>query len=1066
MTPERWHTVKKILAAALEQPPAERSAYLDQACTEPEVRREVELLIGAHERAGDGGFMERSPIEALRSAQTGEAMPSGQSFEAVPSEQSGEDMRPAQTERHGKALKNGARLGPYEILGALGAGGMGEVYRARDSRLDRTVAIKVLPAGLLTDEPARRRFRKEALALARLSHPNIAAVYDVGDQEGVDYLVMECVPGMSLAQKLKSGPLPAKEVASLGVQIASALEEAHEQGVVHRDLKPANIMVTPKGHAKVLDFGLAKLLAPAEAGEVTMSLGATRGPVGTLLYMSPEQAEGKAVDSRSDLWSFGVVLYESLTGKRPFEGGSALALLRAVTEDTPKPLRKLSPDTPEEADRIVSHALEKDVTKRYQSAAEMSRDLSAVAFHLSDAAIEPASRNVRLPFKYAIPAGLLAAFLAAGGFWFYQRSEKRHWAREEAIPSIAKLEDDDQSLAAFLLLKQAEKYLPSDPQLAQVAADDTRVVSIASSPPGATVEIQDYLLPNSEWYRLGETPITNITIPTGCFRWKVSKQGVGEFVSAPETYEQMNFALDSEQAAPPGMSWVDGRPWASFIQFVGPVGGYTLPSFYIDRFEVTNRQYQEFVDSGGYAKRELWPDKFVEDGRELSWSEAMDTFRDSTGRPGPSTWEGGHYPEGQADYPVSGVSWYEASAYAAFAGKSLPAFAQWYLTAPPDEGPYIIRASNISLNSLAPVGAFRGLGPYGTYDMAGNVREWVQNDAGENRKFILGGAWNSQSYFYSDPEALSPFDRSPTNGFRCVRNTAPLPQDATATIKTIDRDFSAFKPASDDVFRVYRAMYAYDKTPLNAKVEGVVQDTADWREEKITYDAAYNNERMAAYLFVPKKVQPPYQTVIFFPSANILSIHSSQTLGDIKFFDYIVQSGRAVLYPVYQDTYERRLKHVLPGSSSDMEYLTQRAKDVGRSLDYLATRTDIDNDKLAYLGVSMGSAEGVIYSALYQDKLKTAVFLDGGYFLYHPPIGGDQADFAPRLKKPVLMVNGRYDYVFAVKKAQDPMFRMLGAPEADKRHVLLDTPHDVTNRRPELVKEVLAWLDKYLGRIN
>lgn len=1048
MTPERWQAVKKILAAALERPPAERAAYLDSACEEPDVRHEVDSLIAAHDQAGGGGFMERSPIEAMRSAQ------------------SGDTPRSAQAEGDEHALKSGSKLGPYEILGTLGAGGMGEVYRARDTRLDRVVAIKVLPPGLLTDEPARRRFRKEALALARLSHPNIAAVYDVGDQEGVDYLVMECVPGMSLAQKLKSGPLPAKEVASLGVQIASALEEAHEQGVVHRDLKPANIMVTPKGHAKVLDFGLAKLLAPAEAGDVTMSFEATRGPVGTLLYMSPEQAEGKVVDSRTDLWSFGVVLYESLTGKAPFEGRSALALLRAVTEDTPNPLRKLSPDTPEEADRIVSHALEKDVTKRYQSAAEMSRDLSAVAVRLSGTATEPASRNVRMPLKYAIPAGLLVAFLAAAGYWFYQRSEKRRWAREEAVPAIAKLEDDDQFLVAFRLLKQAQKYLPGDPQLAQVAADDTRVVSIASTPPGATIEIQDYLSPNSKWYRLGETPLTNITIPTGYFRWKVSKPGAGEFVSAPETYDQMNFALDSEQAAPPGMSWVGGQRWANFIQFVGPVGGYLLPSFYIDRFEVTNRQYQEFVDSGGYQKQEFWTEKFVQDGRELSWSEAMDILRDSSGRPGPSTWEGGHYPEGQADYPVSGVSWYEASAYAAFAGKSLPAFAQWYLAAPPAAGPYIIRASNISLNNLAPVGSFRGLGPYGTYDMAGNVREWMLNDAGENRKFILGGAWKSQSYFYSDPEALSPFDRSPENGFRCVRNLAPLPPAATATVKTMDRDFSVFKPVSDDVFRAYRAMYAYDKTPLNAKVEGVVQDTADWREEKITYDTAYNNERMAAYLFVPKKVQPPYQTVIFFPSANILSIHSSQTLGDIKFFDYIVQSGRAVLYPVYQDTYERRLKHVLPGSSSDLEYLTQHAKDVGRSLDYLATRPDIDNDKLAYLGVSMGSAEGVIYSALFQDRLKAVVFLDGGYFLYRPPIGGDQADFAPRLKKPVLMVNGRYDYVFSVEKAQDPMFRMLGTPEADKRHVELDTPHDVTNRRPELVKEVLAWLDKYLGRVD
>jgi pimeloyl-ACP methyl ester carboxylesterase len=253
---------------------------------------------------------------------------------------------------------------------------------------------------------------------------------------------------------------------------------------------------------------------------------------------------------------------------------------------------------------------------------------------------------------------------------------------------------------------------------------------------------------------------------------------------------------------------------------------------------------------------------------------------------------------------------------------------------------------------------------------------------------------------------------------------------------------------------------------LNAKVESVVQDTADWREEKITFDAAYNNERMAAYLFLPKKVSPPFQTVAFFPSARVLDLANSQTLGDIKFFDYIVQSGRAVLYPIYQGTYERRVKGVLPGTSQDLEYMTERYKDLARSIDYLETRSDIDRNKLAYLGVSMGSAEGVIFTALAQDRLKAVVFLDGGYFLYTPPAGGDQADFAPRLKKPVMMVNGRFDYVFSVDTAQDPLFKMLGTPAADKRHVEFDTPHDVTERRPELIQNVLAWLDKYLGRVD
>jgi eukaryotic-like serine/threonine-protein kinase len=658
--------------------------------------------------------------------------------------------------------------------------------------------------------------------------------------------------------------------------------------------------------------------------------------------------------------------------------------------------------------------------------------------------------------------------IAAGG-WFFHRNSKRQWAREEAIPQIADLIVKGKPLAAFDVLQQAEKYLPSDPQLERISAQNNDSVDITSSPSGATVEMQDYLVPDAPWHKIGETPLKAVRLPKGYFRWKVSHPGVS-LVEGLAARKSMDFALASLQSSPDGMVPVPAQTFVNYVQFIGFIGPYKLPQYYIDRFEVTNRDYQKFVDSGGYEKKQYWTEKFIQEGHELSWSEAIKQFRDTTNRPGPAGWVAGHFAEGKADLPVSGVSWYEASAYAAFAGKSLPVLSQWYTAAPSDAARQIGTVSNITTNALAPVGAYKGVGPYGTYDMAGNVREWVASADDSQHRFILGGSWRSPGYLYYDPEALSPFDRSDENGFRCVKNTAPLPVASTVPIKRVGvRDFSKYKPISDEVFHAYHLLYAYQNVPMHEADGGVVKETADWREEKVTIDTGYRGERMAVYLFIPKKVRAPYQTVLFFPSARVDFIADNKggtALGDLGFFDYIVQSGRAVVYPIYQDTYERRLQYSLPRGSQAIQLTTDRYKDAARTLDYLATRPDIDSSKLAYLGVSMGSAEGVIYSTLLQERLKTAIFLDGGYFLDPPPPGGDQADFAPRMKKPVLMVNGRYDYVFSLELSQNPMFSMLGTPKQDKQHVILETPHDVTEQRPQLVKAVLDWLDRFLGPVS
>lgn len=226
----------------------------------------------------------------------------------------------------------GTTLGHYRIVENIGVGGMGEVYRARDEHLERDVAIKVLPTGTLADETARKRFRKEALTLSKLNHPHIATIHDFDTQDCTDFLVMEYVAGETLKDKLQAGPVTEKEISRLGAQVSEALQEAHEHGIIHRDLKPGNIALTPKGHAKVLDFGLARLTQPVAATTTTESFLETQGVAGTLPYMAPEQLRGEAVDGRTDIHALGAVLYEMATGQRAFPDRQAAQLTAAILQ--------------------------------------------------------------------------------------------------------------------------------------------------------------------------------------------------------------------------------------------------------------------------------------------------------------------------------------------------------------------------------------------------------------------------------------------------------------------------------------------------------------------------------------------------------------------------------------------------------------------------------------------------------------------------------------------------------------------------------------------------------------
>jgi eukaryotic-like serine/threonine-protein kinase len=279
-------------------------------------------------------------------------------------------------------LSSGTKLGPYEILAPIGAGGMGEVYRARDTRLDRAVAIKILPAHLSSNSDLKLRFEREARTISSLSHPHICALHDIGHQDGIDYLVMEFLEGETLADRLNKGALPMDQVMRYGMQIADALDKAHRQGIVHRDLKPGNIMITKSG-IKLLDFGLAKLQAPVQQLVSGISalpteqrdLTAEGTIIGTLQYMSPEQLEGRETDARTDIFAMGLVLYEMATGRKAFTGKSQASLIAAILSSEPQPISSIQPLSPPAFDRLVKNCLVKDPDDRWQTAHDVMLEL-------------------------------------------------------------------------------------------------------------------------------------------------------------------------------------------------------------------------------------------------------------------------------------------------------------------------------------------------------------------------------------------------------------------------------------------------------------------------------------------------------------------------------------------------------------------------------------------------------------------------------------------------------------------------------------------------------------------
>jgi len=951
---------------------------------------------------------------------------------------------------------SGERLAHFELLDLLGAGGFGEVYRARDTRLGRTVAIKLLPEAFSRDAERRERFRREAIAASALNHPNICTVHDLVEAGGQFLIVMELVEGKTLHAALAGGPLPPADVLPIAIQVADALAEAHRAGILHRDVKCGNIALGPRGQAKVLDFGLAKIVGTGDPEGATLEKVTAEGTAsGTLGYMSPEQLLGKPLDRRSDLFSFGVVLYEMVTAQLPFQGGPAIAVAHAILHAEPRDFGNRP--VPEPLKAIIRKLLRKEPGKRYASAEELLVELRALEASTAPGRRAALSRGVRIGM-----AAAAVVVLAAAG-WVWHRWSRERWALGTAIPEIERLAEAEEFVRAAELVREAQAVLPGNPKLKELWTDVTGELSVESDPPGADVSIRPFRGDQNGWQDLGKTPLQKVRVPQNSWVCRVSKPGfVSQYRIWVASNQAATFRLDPEGAVPAGMVRVR-TPKGMAALFIPGLGPTKVPidDYLIDQAEVTNEEYGKFVAAGGYQQSDFWKQPFVRDGRTIPWEEAIALLRDTTGRPGPATWEVGTFPKGLEKHPVAGVSWYEAAAYAEFAGKSLPTVYHWQAAAQPGASHLIAPGSNFQEKGTLPVKGPAAASGFGTYDMAGNVKEWCSNEDVSGKRFLLGGGFGEESYMFVNLDAQSPWERRANYGLRCVELPSPPSPVATARIVLPSRDFSKEKPVSDEVFEAFRSLYAYDREALNAKVEETTTTEGGTRE-KVTFDAAYGGERVTAYLFLPKNSRPPYQVVVFFGGDH--GIRTEKFPPDMMTDSFFARSGRAVLFPVYKGTFERRdgLKSDWPEPTAFYrDHMIAWSKDVGRSLDYLETRKDIDSGRVAYNGYSWGAEVAPVLLAM-ESRFRAAILVAGGLGPTRSLPEADKINFLGRVRTPVLMLNGRYDFFFPVASAQLPFFRLLGTPEKERKHVIFESGH---NPPSGIVRESLDWLERYLGPV-
>jgi pimeloyl-ACP methyl ester carboxylesterase len=723
--------------------------------------------------------------------------------------------------------------------------------------------------------------------------------------------------------------------------------------------------------------------------------------------------------------------------------------------------------------------LEKDPAARFSSCGAFLKALDAQTARTGSPVSVSITSWLRKP-AVIIPGVALLLAAALGVFRFVDGNARAARARDTVLPELRRAVNQTSftvSLDTYHRGKEAQELLGDDPEFLALWNNIVSSTDITTTPPGARVWYRQYGAADTTWRFLGETPVEGAEFPRAFIEWRITKPGyhpvrdaaillVMDFKVGALVPRKLHYDLDTIGSIPPGMVKVDRDT--------------TLGVFFIDRCEVTNREFREFVRAGGYENPDYWKHPFVKDGKPVTREATLGGFTDLTGRSGPATWRAGDFPQGEEDFPVTGISWYEAAAYAAFVGKELPAADHWRAATGWDIGvnwfhinKFIIPASNFSGTGLRPVASSGAAGPYGMYDLAGNAREWCWNPTNLGR-CLRGGAWNDATYMFSNISQSPPLDRSEKNGFRCmlVPKGSPRPRRSWDPIsQEKPQDLYSARPVSEEVFDTFRRLYSYDATPLHARLEFADSASADWRLEEFGFTGPRSGERMRALLFLPRAGSPPFQTVVYWPGAGVTEGLPTRNLTrspEFRMnFDFLLKNGRAMCVPVCIGMFERSM----PDSTWDAmgpyelsNYRFQAVREFRRALDYLDSRPDIDTSALAYFGNSWGGAYGNLVLAV-EPRFRAAVLKVGGHYVYsktRPEV--DFRNYVGRIRLPVLMLNGQFDMTFPLELAVRPMFDLLGTPAKDKRLVVYPTDHFVPT--DEFMKETLAWLDRYLGPVK